>query len=107
MDRRMVSLGKFWETAAARDWPAHERELQAMQTAVNDFMRGRVDISLQGVVLYSVERVNLSRDLCLSFIVGGKCVARSNIAINADALYMQRTRGEYGRVVVTIEEREG
>ncbi len=107
MDRRMVSLGKFWETAAARDWPAHERELQAMQAAVNDFMHGRVDISLQGVVLHSVERVSLSRDLCLSFFAGGKCVAHAGIGINADVLDMQRSRGDFGRVVVTIEEREG
>lgn len=40
VEQREISLARFWETAGARDYKAHEAERQAIETALNDFMAG-------------------------------------------------------------------
>lgn len=89
LERLEISLAKFWETAAARDYKAHEAERQAIEAALNDFMGGR-SVGANGLVIPTVGSVAFGHDLRLRFLAGGTCLGYYDISIFADAIIMRR-----------------
>lgn len=89
MERLEISLAKFWETAAARDYKAHEAERQAIEAVLNDFMGGR-QVGANGLVIPTVERVAFCHDLRLRFMAGGTCLGYYDISLFADSIILKR-----------------